>query len=83
VPPPKSPHFTPTAPTVLTPTTPIPPIVLTPTTPIPAPIPRQTMVSLAWIEDPLRYREAMTPPSCVPPETLITTKIDPVFLHVS
>jgi hypothetical protein len=47
------------------------------------PVPGQTIVSLAWLEDPLRYRAAMTPPSCVPPETLITPEVEPVFLHVS
>jgi hypothetical protein len=72
VPPPKSSHFTLVA-----------PMVLTPTTPIPTPIPRQTMVSLASIEDPLRYRTAMTPPSCVPSEALITPEVERAFLHVS
>jgi hypothetical protein len=72
VPPTVSPHFTPTA-----------PIVLTSTAPIHAPVPGQTIVSPAWLEDPLRYRAAMTPPSCVPPETLITPEVEPVFLHVS
>jgi hypothetical protein len=69
VPPPISPHFTPTARIVLT--------------PIPASVPRQTIVSPAWLEDPLRFRAAMTPLSCVPPETLITHEVEPVFLHVS
>jgi hypothetical protein len=72
VPPPISPYFTPATPTVLT-----------PTTPIPAPVPEQTIVSPAWLEDPLRYRVAMTPPSCVPPDRLITPEVEPVFLHVS
>jgi hypothetical protein len=72
VPPPKSSHFTLVA-----------PMVLTPTTPIPTPIPRQTMVSLASIEDPLRYRTTMTPPSCVPSEALITPEVERAFLHVS
>jgi hypothetical protein len=72
VPPPKSPHFTPIAPTVLT-----------ATAPIPTPVPRQTIVSPAWLEDPLRYRAAMTPPSCVPPEALIIPEVEPVFLHMS
>jgi hypothetical protein len=72
VPPPISPHFTPAA-----------PAVLTPTTPILTPVPGQTIVSPAWLEDPLRYRVAMTPPSCVPLETLITPKVELVFLHVS
>jgi hypothetical protein len=72
VPPPKSPHFTPAAHTLLT-----------PTTPISAPVPGQTIVSSAWFEDPLRYRAAMTPQSCVPPETLITPEVEPVSIHVS
>jgi hypothetical protein len=72
VPPPVSPHFTSATPTVLT-----------PTTPIHVPVPGQTIVSPAWLEDPLRYRAAMTPPSCVPPKTLITPEVEPVFLHVS
>jgi hypothetical protein len=72
VPPLASPHFTPVAPTVLT-----------PTTPILAPIPGQTIMSPAWLEDPLRYRAAMTPPSCVPLDALITPEVEPVFLHVS
>jgi hypothetical protein len=54
-----------------------------PTAPIPMPIQRQTMVSQTWIEDPLRYRAAMTPSSCVPSETLITPDVEPIFLHVS
>jgi hypothetical protein len=72
IPPPISPRFTPAAPTVLT-----------PTIPIPAPVPGQTIVSLAWLEDPLRYKAAMTPPSCVPPETLITPEVEPILLYVS
>jgi hypothetical protein len=72
VPPPKSPHFTHAAPTVLTPTAPIPPPIL-----------GQTMVSPSWIENPLRYRVAMTPPSCVPPTTLITPKVELILLYVS
>jgi hypothetical protein len=72
IPPPISPHFTPVAPTVLT-----------ATIPILAPVPGQTIVSLAWLEDPLRYKVAMTPPSCVPPETLIRPEVEPVLLHVS
>jgi hypothetical protein len=72
VPPTVSPHFTPTA-----------PIVLTSTAPIHAPVPGQTIVSPTWLEDPLRYRAAMTPPSCVLPETLIIPEVEPVFLHVS
>jgi hypothetical protein len=72
VPPPVSPHFTPTVPTVLT-----------PTAPIPAPVPRQTIVSPAWLEDSLRYKAAITPPSCILLETLITPKVEPVFLHLS
>jgi hypothetical protein len=63
--------------------TPTAPIVLTPTTPIPALVPGQTIVSPSWLKDPLRYRVAMTPLSCVPPETLITPEVEPVFLHVS
>jgi hypothetical protein len=47
------------------------------------PVPGQTIVSLAWLEDPLRYMAAMTPPSCVPPETLKTPEVEPIFLHVS
>jgi hypothetical protein len=31
----------------------------------------------------LRYRAAMTPPSCVPPETLITPEVKPLFSNVS
>jgi hypothetical protein len=58
-------------------------MVLTPTAPIPMHVPSPTIVSPAWLEDPLRYRAAMTPPSCVPPETLITPKVEPVFIHVS
>jgi hypothetical protein len=54
-----------------------------PTAPIPTPIHRQTMVSQTWIEDPLRYRAAMTQSSCVPSETLITPDVEPIFLHVS
>jgi hypothetical protein len=57
--------------------------VLTPTAPITVSVPRQTIVSPAWAEDPLRYRAAMTPPSCVPPEIMITPEVEPVFLHVS
>jgi hypothetical protein len=72
VPPTKLPHFTPAA-----------PIVLKPTAPIPTPIPKQMIVSLAWMEDPLRYRVAMTPPGGVPLATLITPEVEPVFLHVS
>jgi hypothetical protein len=72
IPPPISPRFTTGAPTVLT-----------PTAPIPTPVPGQTIVSPAWLEDPLRYRAAITPPSCVPPETLITPEVEPVFSHVS
>jgi hypothetical protein len=72
VPPAKSPHFTPVALTVLT-----------PFAPIPTPVPGQTIVSPAWLEDPLRYRAAVTPPSCVPPETLITPEVEAVFLHMS
>jgi hypothetical protein len=72
VPPPISPCFTPVAPTVLT-----------PTAPIPAHVPGQTIVSPAWLEDPLRYKAAMTPLSCVPPKTLITPEVEPVFSHVS
>jgi hypothetical protein len=37
-------------------------------------------VSLAWLEDPLRYKAAMTSPSCVSPEKLITHELEPVFL---
>jgi hypothetical protein len=59
------------------------PMVLTPTTPIPMLVPRQTIVSPVWLEDPLRCRAAMTPPSCVLPETLITPEVEPVFIHVS
>jgi hypothetical protein len=54
VPPPVSPHFTPAAPTILTFAAPIYMLV-----------PRQTTVSPAWLEDPLSYRAAMTPSSCV------------------
>jgi hypothetical protein len=72
VPPPISPCFTPAAPTVLI-----------PIAPIPSPVPGQTIVSPAWLEDQLRYMVAMKSPSCVPPETLITPEIKPVFLHVS
>jgi hypothetical protein len=72
VPIPKSPHFTPATPTVLT-----------PTAPIPVPMLGQTMVSLAWLENLLRYRAAMTPQSCVPSETLITHEVEPVLLYVS
>jgi hypothetical protein len=68
---PKLPHFTPTAPTV------------TPTAPIHVPIPEQTMVSPAWIEDPLRYMAVMTPPSGVPLTTLITPVVELVFFHVN
>jgi hypothetical protein len=53
-----SPHFTHAA-----------PMVLTPTAPIPASIPGQTIVSPAWLDDPLWYRAAMTSPSYVAPET--------------
>jgi hypothetical protein len=67
VPPRKSPHFTPAAPTVLT-----------PTAPRPVSIPKQTMVSPTWIEDQLRYTATMTPPA-----TLITLEVEPIFLHVS
>jgi hypothetical protein len=72
VPPHISPRFIPATPTVLT-----------PTAPIHVPVPRQTIVSTVWLEDPLRYRAAMTPPSCVPPETLITPEVESVFSHVS
>jgi hypothetical protein len=72
IPPPISPRFTPAGPTVLT-----------PTAPIPMPVPGQTIVSPAWLEDPLRYRATMTPLSCAPPETLITPEVGPVFSHVS
>jgi hypothetical protein len=72
VPPPISQCFTPAA-----------PIVLTPTAPIPSFVPGQTIVSPAWLEDQLRYMTAMKPLSCVPPETLITLEVEPVFLHVS
>jgi hypothetical protein len=44
-------------------------MVLTPTAPIPASIPGQTIVSPAWLDDPLWYRAAMTSPSYVAPET--------------
>jgi hypothetical protein len=70
--PPKSPHFTPAAPTVLT-----------PTAPIPTSVSEETIVSPTWLEDPLRYMVVMTPPSCVPAETLITPEVEPVFIHVS
>jgi hypothetical protein len=72
VPPSKSPHFTHVA-----------PMVLTPTATIPVPVPWQTIESPAWLEDALRYMAAMTPPSCVPPEILITPEVEPVFIHVS
>jgi hypothetical protein len=72
VPPPKSLHFTPAAPTVLI-----------PTAPIPAPVPGQTIVSPTWLKDPLRYMTVIISPSCVPPETLITHEIEADFLHVS
>jgi hypothetical protein len=72
MPSPKLPHFTPVA-----------PMVLTHTALIPVLLPGQTIVSPAWLENPLRYRAAMTPPSYVPPETLIAPEVEPVFIHVS
>ena len=70
---PKLPDFTPAA-----------TATLTPTVPIPAPIPGQTLVmSPSWIEHPLRYKAAMTPPTGVPAATLITPEVEPVFMHVS
>ena len=56
---------------------------MTPNAPIPEPVPAQRMVvSPSWIQDPLRYKTTMPPPTAVPAATMITPETHPIFVHV-